>query len=268
MVEGKALVRNEFPSYSVNGDLVFQSNPGGEGWNLYVLRRGSQTAEHLIAAGSREQGEEVTPSWSPDGSEIVYARSPEHERPATPELEAKYDLWVTSTDGSGDATALDLPDGASSDEFFPAWSADGDQLAFVRADSAPGCQRGELWIADYDAAARSLSGARPLVQDADDVRHPSWGPDGRIVYSASAGGQYALFVLDPAQETPVPRPIALGDEAPMDAIDPAWSPVDDRVAFTGGPFTCTHDKFAPRTGFVSRPADPNLSSRVYVATVG
>ena len=51
---------------------------------------------------------------------------------------------------------------------------------------------------------RTGSNLRPIVRDFGDVRHPSFAPDGRIVFSANPEGAFRLFVVDPDDEQPEP----------------------------------------------------------------
>jgi WD40 repeat protein len=116
-------------------------------------------------------------------------------------------------------------------DFDPAWSADGEHIAFSRyagdGGAAPHCV---LVVMDADGrdARRVTRPPDPDVFSCDLA--PSWSPDGRhIVYSSGRDGCYdcqRIYVVD----------INTGEVTRLtDAIDseehPAWSPDGDRIAF-------------------------------------
>jgi RTX calcium-binding nonapeptide repeat (4 copies)/WD40-like Beta Propeller Repeat len=112
------------------------------------------------------------------------------------------DIYTLTTDGSNTVNLLVA--GASD----PAWSPDGDQLAFVQGGSIK-----VLTIGGSTSAAL------------DTGTSPSWSPDGTLlVYEKSSD----IWVI--AASGGAARMLASSGSASDD--DPAWSPVDDLIAFT------------------------------------
>ena len=93
------------------------------------------------------------PEWSPDGSQIVYAR---WRCCGTP-----VDLWIVNADGSGERRLTDTPGAELSAVFSP----DGEHILFQRPGDPVG---DEVWIMNADG-----SGERRLIEDA---RQPDWQP--------------------------------------------------------------------------------------------
>jgi hypothetical protein len=121
------------------------------------------------------------------------------------------DIRVINPDGTATTRLTDLGDASS-----PAWSPDGERIAFVRADDPFG--QGDLWVMNADGTGQQL-----LV---DDVRTPAWSPDGeRIVFSRDG----LLFVADvdggPATQLTEP------DHPHASHSDPDWSPDGSRIVF-------------------------------------
>lgn len=58
----------------------------------------------------------------------------------------------------------------------PVWSPDGGQIAFVRWEEPRG-----VWVIDVDAVGPA--GSEYRVFDWSETRHPSWSPDGELVFS-------------------------------------------------------------------------------------
>src|SRR5262249_43345350 len=131
---------------------------------MTVRRDGSDL--QLLAEG-------VHPSWSPDGSKIVFFRYPEG-------------LYVMAA-GTGDAHALGIR-GAN-----PAWSPDGEHIAseyggYLRLARPDGSKLGRI--------PRTLHGS-----------DPAWSPDGRWI--AFQRGDH-LWVIRP--DGSAPRRLTSGDE--------------------------------------------------------
>jgi Tol biopolymer transport system component len=117
------------PAWSPRGDaIVFMSldegPPGGEGRGLYLIDPDGGNRRLLVPDG-------FTPSWSPDGASVVFAR-----------WGANLDwsrLEIIGADGRGQRVLTSQP-GA---EENPAWSPDGDWIAFEqRAGCGPTCGGG------------------------------------------------------------------------------------------------------------------------------
>jgi Tol biopolymer transport system component len=128
------------------------------------------------------------PTWSPDATQIAFsgADGPTDTEPINLEL------FVMPADGSGRARNITrTPDAA---EVFPAWSPDGELVAFVGTPSIlDDTPRGGIAVIRPDG-----SGRRFLVDDGTIVGDPTWSPDGTLVAftKEDADGQ-AIFAVEP-----------------------------------------------------------------------
>jgi Tol biopolymer transport system component len=161
---------------------------------------------------------DVTPSYGPDGSQLVFARLP---GPGAPLEQAR--LFVVGADGQNAR-----PLGVSG--WAPAWSPDGKRIAFVsfRDRNGQSCEsgdclpNGELYIVASDG-----TGLTRLTRSTADDEHPTWSPDGtRIAYASGYDtprlGHPPWLYVRPAGGGPATL-LRRGTVA-----DPAWSPAGVR----------------------------------------
>jgi Tol biopolymer transport system component len=109
------------------------------------------------------------PAWSPDGSQIAFARP-------------NSQIYVINTDGSGLTQLTFSSIGARN----PAWSPDGSKLAFASVSPQ------DIWTMDSNG-----SNLTRLTFDQAVDKQPSWSPDGsRIAFDSSRDGNFEIYVMD------------------------------------------------------------------------
>jgi Tol biopolymer transport system component len=153
------------------------------------------------------RGPEFDPSWSPDGSKIVY-------RDSRRGINVNDEIYVMNADGSHRRNLTHSP----WSEWSPAWSPDGRLIAFYS---------GELFVMRPDG-----SGQRPVTNI--EGEYPAWSPDGRRIAFMSAqpnarGGNpnYDVFVVN--RDGTGLRQVT---NWPGEDGWPAWSPDGKSIAFT------------------------------------
>ena len=197
------------------------------------------------------RGQLRNPSWSPDGSQVVYykvipgtftmgatfSRDPEFEltkihggnfpafSPDGTRLAAGMNLGGTralvamNTDGSNRTTLMQRERLSA---FAPVWSPDGKQIAFSLGVyfRAPGRPRAEVGLINADG-----TGFRSLVADESNNGFPSWSPDGtRIVYKKD--NHLVLLMLATGASKNLTEP------GPQHDNFPQWTPKGDVIMFT------------------------------------
>ena len=161
--------------FSPNGSRVAMVlSPKGNG-DLYV---GNAQGRDIRALVKTPNQIEATPSWSPDGGQIVFAS----DALAT----GKPQLYTISASGG---TATRLPTNVSGYCAEPDWShADRNLIAFTAA-SGRGYQ-----IALYNASTRT---AKVITQVAGDAIEPSWTNDGRhVIFTQRTSSAQRICILD------------------------------------------------------------------------
>jgi Tol biopolymer transport system component/imidazolonepropionase-like amidohydrolase len=120
-------------------------------------------------------GDERQPSWSPDGSQIVF-----HSY-----RDGNYHLWMINKDGSG----LKQITFGYYDEREPHWSPDGKQILFSSDRSG-----------NYDIWELHLSTDefRQRTKDPGNDYHPAYSPDGKRIAFVSSRSGGGLFIIDEA----------------------------------------------------------------------
>jgi Tol biopolymer transport system component len=150
---------------------------------------------------------DARPDWSPDASEIVFAR---HDG------DTHFEIWVAASDGSGERrlTRNDV------DDFAPDWSPDGESIVFQRYVGT----NLELFTMHPDG-----SGVERLTNLPGEDRDPAWSPDGSaiaFIRDAEEVGEPAVFVLFPGSGAVDPLTPAM---ASIEA-GPIWSADGSGVA--------------------------------------
>jgi Tol biopolymer transport system component/imidazolonepropionase-like amidohydrolase len=158
--------------------LAFQAYRDGN-WHIWTMNRdGSGLRQET--SGPFDDRE---PHWSPDGRRIAFSsdRPPQRAsaRVGAPVASGNYDVWTLTV---GTRAVQQITSG-DANEFAPAWSPDGREIAYVSDRRERGVY----------ATAMSSRAERLVHADARTLAAPSWSSDGqRITYVAFDGARSYL----------------------------------------------------------------------------
>jgi Tol biopolymer transport system component len=182
-------------------------------WSRYPAARSGDPGTIAVSVTSltSEDGMEFFPSLSPDGKWIVYARDEAGN--------AQYDLMLRAVGGN---TTINLTKDSPLNDTQPAFSPDGEHIAFRSSRDGGG-----LFL-----MGRTGESVRKLVGEGF---NPSWSPDGKSIVYASAsvgadpsGRQSKSYLSIVSVESGLTRQLSA-----LDAMQPAWSPHGQRIAYWG-----------------------------------
>lgn len=183
---------------------------GEEGGDLFGLTGDGEVRRLTDDGGS------YGPSFSPDGSRIVFSSIGDDGLVSDGLGPSGLDLYVMAADGTGRRRLFDGDEDRS-----PAWSPDGDQIAFVR--------QGRIFVVDPadDESDRPLVDKNGGGSDTD----PAWSSDGTQLafVRTDPDGSWHLMVADAdgsGARSVLDRPNTLGT--------PSWSSDGTTLAFTEG----------------------------------
>ena len=154
-----------WPAWSANGkQIVFNEFPPPDGKPEIWIMNADGSNAHL--AFSERRFDENRPSFSPDGSKVVFARCKR--------LVGDGDTCAIHTihaDGSG-LTAV-LPFRFDETQRSPMYSPDGKTIAFIKSPDTHAGFQGVTYLVDADGA-----NLRRITEPAPCLIRPDWSPDG------------------------------------------------------------------------------------------
>ncbi len=160
---------------------------------------------------TNDTARELSMSWSPDGSQLVFQRAEGNE---------STELYLMNADGSGLINLTRHP----GDDWSPAWSPDGRQIAFY-SDSSEGMALYLMDLADFVSGESDLKAV--MIPDTQFGAWPSWSPNGnQIAYRQELPGNDEIFVINADGSNPV----NLTQHSAND-LSPDWSPDVNTIIF-------------------------------------
>ena len=195
-------------SFSPDGRVAFACNKSGR-WEIYefVLKQADK-----IVQVSRGPGGKFSPRYSPDGKFLAWAV----------DLDGSENFHIARMDrASGEIRDL-TPDVDFAIQPSYAWSPDAKQIAYL-ADKE---NNFDLYTMDADGTNHRL-----LFRPGGPASFTRWSPAGtHIAVTAEKEVQTDGTFIVPLDGSPAKR--IGGEEKPIDAWHPAWSPDGRRVAFS------------------------------------
>jgi TolB protein len=187
-------------SGDAEGRIVFDSDRGGH-VDLWVMNPDGSGQQRI----TDDKIEDLFPSWSPDGSQIVWARG--GRGPSA-------EIWVMNADGSGPTqlTFNQFPD------LNPKWSPDGSKIVFRSQRQG----NTDIYVMNSDG-----TGEQRLTTDPGFDFVPDWSPDGtRIAFARDVEGVCAIYTMF-ADGTGEQKITADSFQAGV----PRWNPDGSRIMF-------------------------------------
>ena len=197
------------PAWSPTGpSLIYATSDG----NLNTLDL--KTKQSRIIAVTQRKTAKVTPSVSPDGTQVAFAQF------RSPDQGDDTDLMMFDMKTGQAFRVLDQP----AIQMWPAWSPDGTRLVYSQVHCSFECGRliQELWV-----ASPLEHWSRQLLMTHSNCQQPVWSKDGHaLAFSSDKEGNQDIWVVDLTTWS-LKQMTNHGD---MD-VKPAWSPDDSTLAF-------------------------------------
>jgi Tol biopolymer transport system component len=210
--------------------------------NIWVMNAdgsGASALTKLTANGA----DSFTPTWSPDGSKIVFKSSGALNGSDAANPNGNTNVWVINGDGSGAAIALTkLTKGSS---FGTAWSPDGSKIVYSSQGALDGSDAlntnstFNIWVANADGSGAAAPLTTLTAFGAISIQ-PAWSPDGgKIAFvseraldgsnNPNTNATQNIWVMnrDGSQATPLTKLTAAG----AGSFDPVWSPDGAKIFF-------------------------------------
>ena len=180
--------------------------PGAPGVVLAQLRTNVFDHSALVSVGEGgapprvllegERRLRLHPTWSPDGTSLVYVRSFGADGSELRRLTDSERGAVTLVAGAGHV-------------LHPAWSPDGTRIAFAGNETGDF----DLWVLELATGQRERLAAAPGLDT-----HPAWSPDGAwLAFSTRRRGDFEIWVVSATGAGP--WPLVAGSHP---AQEPAW----------------------------------------------
>ena len=129
------------------------------------------------------------------------------------------DIWLARADGTRPVNLTRTP---RANEYTPAFSPDGDRIAFVGYRHG----NGEIYVMNADG-----TGLKRLTSHKGEDLTPAWSPDGRrIAFASNRAGEFEIFVMN-ADGRAVRRLTRIA-KGPYGSYSPAWSPDGRTLVFS------------------------------------
>ncbi|TGC09498.1 TolB family protein [Methanolobus halotolerans] len=153
------------PSVSPDGTRVAYISRLAGNYDVWIMDIDGTNSKRITDS----PGHESSPSWSPDGSKLIYS------------LDG--DILVQNTDGINPIVLTSN----SYDNIDPAYSPDGSMIVFSSDQSGDY----DLWLMGADGKGFTM-----LTSAASDERAPAWSPDGsKIAHISNENGGYNIWVM-------------------------------------------------------------------------
>lgn len=221
------------PRWSPDGRRIAYVRRAESHSDLYLLDARGGLPTQVTFNGSPSQPRSATfihqvvwaaqPSWSPDGTELVFlsqvappSAAPLFEYPLSI---YRYDLQLV---GQREPTNTDLLIRAESADFQrPVWSPDSTALAYTQVPRDGEPKR--VMLFDLESGQ-----SQPFPGVPDNTYDPAWSPDGRwLAFAANVNGQTDVWA--------VPSPSLGGSAVRLTSTGntraPAWSPDGTQIAY-------------------------------------
>jgi Tol biopolymer transport system component/putative hemolysin len=199
--------------WSPDGSRVLYTCSGLTTTDLCVVNADGSGILNLTDTPDTDEG---FPAWSPDGKQIAFTT----RRDGNNEIYLMPAPAVGKTPPAAASTWVRLTDNPA-DDFAPAWSPDGSQIAFVSdRDQKQGIY--DVYIMKADG-----SSVRRLTSDTAIDYSPAWSPDGkRIAFRSHHDGPADIYVISVDGSG-----MQNLTNDPSDDWAPSWSPDGTLIAF-------------------------------------
>ena len=193
------------PSWSPDGKkIAFTSYRNGGNIQIFVMDSDGQNPTRLT-----DGVWDVTPDWSPDGQKIAFTGY----RDVGVHGEAwNRDIYVMDADGKNRKRLARI----AGDNASPAWSPDGQRIAFVNSGWGWGPQ---IYVMDSNG-----ENSKRLTDDAGGKGSLSWSPDGQSIAFILTS---QVYVMDSDGK----NPRKLTDGHRDFNFNPTWSPDSEMIAY-------------------------------------